>query len=76
MACPTCDHTIGRIAGEVFWCPRCGTLKVGNTATLTPQLVWRCREFASTLGPSWKNLWHRLGIEEAVNTPNERKEPL
>jgi tRNA(Ile2) C34 agmatinyltransferase TiaS len=25
MACPTCDHTMNLLAGEWFWCPRCGT---------------------------------------------------
>lgn len=28
MACPTCDHTMQKIADEpaMFWCPRCGTI--------------------------------------------------
>lgn len=29
MACPTCDHTMHKIAAQeaIFWCPRCGTVK-------------------------------------------------
>jgi Zn-finger nucleic acid-binding protein len=31
MACPVCSHTmqsLGLEAERVFWCPRCGTLKM------------------------------------------------
>jgi|GEM_PF-5661047 len=32
MPCPTCDHTMHKIAtvnirDSLFWCPRCGTIK-------------------------------------------------
>ena len=30
MSCPTCDHTMQNLCGpgrQLFWCPRCGTLK-------------------------------------------------
>ena len=31
MACPTCDHTMQKPPPEMaFWCPRCGTLKIGQ----------------------------------------------
>jgi hypothetical protein len=30
MSCPTCDHTMQLLAGEWFWCPRCGTVKHGE----------------------------------------------
>lgn len=26
MSCPTCEHTM-QCVGNVFWCPRCGTIK-------------------------------------------------
>jgi hypothetical protein len=29
MACETCTHTMQAIAEQVWWCPRCGTLKFG-----------------------------------------------
>jgi tRNA(Ile2) C34 agmatinyltransferase TiaS len=74
MACPTCSHTMQKVSGEgsMYWCPRCGTLRYQETMTETTKLVDRCREFEATLGPSWKSLWHRLGIEEAINLPEDR----
>ena len=41
MACPTCDHTMQLIAEsdeDVFWCPRCGTIK--DYGTEVPKLVF------------------------------------
>lgn len=74
MACPTCDHTMQKCTDNVYWCPRCGTLKstLGYTVHEQPALVERCREFGATLGPSWKSLWHKLGIDEATSLPHER----
>ena len=34
MACPTCDHTMQLVNSDVpriFWCPRCGTLKMDGS---------------------------------------------
>lgn len=34
MACPVCDHTMQNLGVEgrrVFWCPRCGTLKMEHS---------------------------------------------
>lgn len=28
MACPICDHTMQNVGIKVFWCPRCGTVKM------------------------------------------------
>lgn len=50
MACPTCDHTMHQWgeAGQVFVCPRCGTVK-DSEGTQVPQLVTRVIEFAGHL---------------------------
>ena len=65
MACPTCSHTMSMVVSEVFWCPRCGTLKhVGGSWRKgfdVPKLVDRCRELRDT-----------LGISESINLPEDR----
>jgi len=33
MACPTCDHTMQGLRHHVYWCPRCGTIKLENTTS-------------------------------------------
>ena len=48
MACQTCDHTMQRLPGRdipVFWCPRCGTIKLeGRTPEFeAPKVVARAR---------------------------------
>lgn len=86
MSCPTCDHTmhgignVPAVGGEpVFWCPRCGTLEDhtnGITDVVAPKLVSWCREFkAQTAGRvpvPLVEVWHRLGICEAINVPANR----
>lgn len=46
MSCPTCSYTMQGLDGEgdLYWCPRCGTLKYTNDrdAISTPKLVERC----------------------------------
>jgi hypothetical protein len=84
MPCHNCNHTIQRVgasgSGGVFWCPRCGGLKFVETdgcqeaKNQTPSLVSRCQEFSSTLGPEWFRLWQKLGIEESIFLPGERKQ--
>lgn len=73
MACPTCDHTMHRLSGGEAWCPRCGTLRSRiddeRCHDEMTMLVLRCREFSTTLGPSWKGLWHKMGIEESIHPP-------
>lgn len=47
MACPNCDHTmqnIGSYAANVFWCPRCGTVRGVSGNEYTPTLLEYARE--------------------------------
>jgi len=45
MSCQTCTHTMQEVAPELFWCPRCGTLKFqyakGGDEWSEPKLVHR-----------------------------------
>ncbi len=84
MSCPTCGHTMHSIASStspVYWCPRCGTLEDhtnGLKDVSTPKLVERCRKFkghaAEHVTQTAIDIWKRLGIEEAINLPDERPE--
>ena len=75
MACLTCDNTmqnIGRmnLGPSVFWCPRCGTLKTGDTSE-PPKLVGKVIEFAGHLTDEHAGLidqFERLGIRESITT--------
>ncbi len=77
MSCPTCTHTMQRLDQEqrIFWCPRCGTLKYHMVEDRfndePPMLVSRCRQFSQSNGEGWdwKKLWHKFGIDEAINPP-------
>ncbi len=83
MACPTCDHTMHSInaadtkaAFPIFWCPRCGTVKISEEHNYPPMLVERCRAFEKDIPGnviSEMAVWKRLGIAESINTPSERK---
>jgi len=47
MACPTCDHTLQNINAKppIFWCPRCGTIKDGDSSeepTIVKRTLWLC----------------------------------
>jgi hypothetical protein len=76
MSCPTCDHSMACVGDFLFHCERCGTLRNDRlNYTVAPKLVERCRQFGETLGPAWGALWHRLGIEESIALPHERKIP-
>lgn len=46
MACQTCDHTMQGIS-RVFWCPRCGTIKMPGSAPEfeAPSIVDRVHAF-------------------------------
>lgn len=74
MACEVCDHTLSSLAPGIFWCERCGSVKGchADGSTMMPKLVERCRSFGETLGPSWRQLWHRLGIDESIHKPEDR----
>ena len=73
MACPTCDHTMHHMECSVselsmFWCPRCGTLKLCDEEILVPLLVKRCRKFAwESLVPPYIDAWIRHGIAESIS---------
>jgi hypothetical protein len=85
MSCPTCSHTMARIADgrtTVWHCDRCGTVKtepgMGPPEYYVPKLVERIRRFRDLaenghgLSAASANLWHRLGIAESINTPEKR----
>ena len=82
MPCPTCSHTLQCvITGEfthpaVYWCPRCGTLRVSFDVGRTdevPKLVERCRQFrANWDGVEFERVWHRYGIAESIHPPEDR----
>lgn len=84
MSCPACDHTMTHI-GEtidgptrrsIWWCPRCGTLRVDGFGSFdeTPKLVERCRDFyaEAPLSILGRADWKRIGIEEAIRKPEDR----
>lgn len=77
MSCPTCDHTLAGIGNGRFHCGRCGTLVAHPRCIIAvPALVERCRQFAETLGDdeaAGRSEWRRLGIEEAIDVPENRK---
>lgn len=72
MSCPTCDHTMQNLVPQVFWCPRCGTVKMGDNECF-PSLVGKCRTFSDQLSPSYSSLWVRLGIHDSLWTTEERE---
>lgn len=85
MSCPTCDHTMHYVGGEVqkfHLCPRCGTLKVqvgqGEPMFYTPELVRRCQDFEASLTAQWsptEEVMERMrkhGITEAIHKPEDR----
>ena len=73
MACPTCDHTMHEMGSRVFWCSRCGTLKILERI-VEPMLVERCRKFASDTFATTdefstrdiRDSWIRYGIAESI----------
>jgi hypothetical protein len=88
MSCPTCDHTMQCVVAEpernrnVFWCPRCGTIKLCDTEAVRPVLVDRCRKIESeyVIDEHSGHLaildlripWRSSGITEAINLPCNR----
>lgn len=79
MACPTCDTTMQRIGAgsdiKYYWCPRCGTLRVVSMTVQEdgiPTLISRVR----LVRVKDQDEWNRLGIEEAINLPNNRPQQV
>lgn len=70
MACGTCDHTMQSVAAGVWWCPRCGTLKRGESNHADrPDLIVRLRDFLKVVGeesPVAEMLFYRLGVRECL----------
>jgi len=64
---------------DIFWCPRCGTLKAMLMSERAseierPKLVDRCREYRKL--DVIADEWWRLGIEEAIHVPQDRRKTL
>ena len=78
MACPTCDGTMENLGAnytdghaQLFWCPRCGTIKLPLGIIEAPKLVGRCREYYQS-AKIHMDLWNRLGINETLFLPDDR----
>lgn len=88
MSCPTCDHTMQKIGvgigKDIYWCPRCGTLKTlihrmerdYNTHEV-PKAVKCIRSFIKMISNSpegryLKGQTELSGVLESTNTPVER----
>jgi Zn-finger nucleic acid-binding protein len=97
MACPTCSHTMqsvgvtGQLEQRVYWCPRCGTIKVAGEVTEdveAPKLVARCRAFQAELYEceshddygvfmaAMPERWRVIGLAESIDPPDRRGKPL
>ena len=81
MSCPTCDHTMHGIGYGMFHCPRCGTLTGAHAdgSVTVPALVERVRTFYDLhyeeLRMDQRAAWHRIGIGEASDAPDDRPKP-
>lgn len=73
MCCPTCSHTMQSVASFVFWCPRCGTLKMFGEFE-RPRLVDRCLQFESNTLVDYTLEWNAIGIKEAIHTEEKREQ--
>lgn len=88
MPCPTCTHTMKNLGiddaqRKVFWCSRCGSLKVEHANSFTetewPALVQRVRNLINDVAtnkigtvPELESQFVRRGLKDAVWTPEER----
>lgn len=77
MACPTCSHTMRRVAESVYWCPRCGTLSPNYEAPDVPTLVEHCRAFnrmvdGTGAGRALKADLVASGVMESILRPESR----
>ncbi len=80
MSCPNCDHTMHRLTDDLFWCPRCGSLK-DDCDYETPFLVRHIRTAdllpgldgsVSVALRQWKNIDEAAGFK--VHFTNDRRE--
>ena len=75
--CPTCTHTMQNV-NEVFWCPRCGTIRNRITDAIPrdsiPWLAERVKVLLDLVDDEMtKRHMRHLGIVEACTTPEERE---
>jgi len=70
MACPTCGHTMQSVVDRIWWCPRCGTTKVGDrhdgAATYIPALVERVVRYFEAASDEDRQQARRA-IEESIH---------
>ncbi len=78
---------VGEAMGEsLFWCARCGTIKTqtrlspdGKDEVAAPVLVGRCRQFEEEVvgrecsAKTVADVWRRRGVQESINTPENRR---
>lgn len=69
--CPTCSLTMTRLIGGIFWCDRCGTLRLGQQVS-APKLVEFCRRYQEQ-APVEFGQWTTLGIKDSI-WPEEPRE--
>lgn len=66
------------LAPDVFWCPRCGTIKVHH-ARNAPWLVGRTRQFVTKMrgmeATHTLGILESLGVLEAINRDKSDPEP-
>ena len=79
MACPTCGHTMQSIVDTTWWCPRCGTLRVGNRhdslGTSSPRLVDYVTAYFHALDSMPDEAVQlRAAVEECCGGSNEQPE--
>lgn len=74
MTCPACDHTMAKVADDLWHCPRCGTL-ISNLSIngIVPELVERCRQLRQVLSNTYLSWFRKLGIAESIDKPENRK---
>ncbi len=64
--CPTCEHTMQSVADDVFWCPRCGTLKMNRApGSYEPWWVERAIRYIASLDQVTKS-----ALEECCKKPD------
>lgn len=68
MACLVCDHTMQSVVRGVWWCPRCGSLKIDDQHSV-PTLVSTVRYLLPTIN----NSYTKKILDEKVNLPENRK---
>ncbi len=63
--CPTCDHTMHSLADNIWWCPRCGTVKT-NHAPGVFEPVWVRRATQYLISPDSVS---KSALEECCKRP-------